>query len=105
MSQDILGYLFLCSEDSCLSLLNNSNYMYQFWLLYNQYASMCCPHMKNGKNLLMKRSMDFPKCASEMKLCFVPPLTNQQGTITVGALAAKWRYSSPAYHTLTKALL
>lgn len=49
--------------------------------------------------------MDFAECASEMKLCFVPPLTSQQGTVIVGALTAKGRYSSLAYHTLTKALI
>ena len=105
MSQGILGYLFLYSEDSCLSLLNISNYMYSFWPLYNQHSSMCCPHRKNGKNLLTKWNMDFPECASEMNLCFVPLLTSQQGTIIVGPLTAKGRYSSLAYHTVTKTLL
>lgn len=100
-SRGILDYLFLYSEDSCLSLLNIANYMYRFWPFHNQHATMSWPHLRNGKTLLMKQNMDFP----EIKFCFVPALRSQQGTIIVGVLTAGGGgYNSPAYQTPTKAL-
>lgn len=53
-SQGILGYTLFYSEDSCLSLLNTSSYLYSFWPLYTRTHLRVLPAHEEGKNLLMK---------------------------------------------------